>query len=188
MAVPISRTVTVEQSTYYDYNIVTHYRTVTVIRKCTVVEGTTTTVYYTKSVEVTDADGNPAVDTNGNPLSKEEQTYDTPQQPDVADEYTAQFSDDLILQMAYVVTDPETVKVNHSCSVTMDDDGNVTDQVYTITLNNTGAAELPVDITLTEYGAGKNIEFVIVAGGEENALANNTDKQSLSVPGQQESP
>ena len=187
MTVPITRTITVEQSTYYDYNIVTHYSTVTVIRKITEVQGGKTKVYYTKSVVVTDADGNPAVDVNGNPLSKDEVESNDPMYPDVQDEMAVtkpeQFTDQL-LNMQYVVSSTDDMTVNHSCSVTVDEDGKVTDSVYTLTLNNTGAQEVPVSITLTAYGAsgaGKSMEFVVVGGESDTELANDQSEQTVTI-------
>ena len=191
MTVPITRTITVEQSTYYDVNMITSYETVTVIRKYTIVEGDTTTVYYTKSVVATDAEGNPAYDINGDPLSKPEEKTSSKPSLDVPDDKTATQSGsfkDVLLTMQYVVSSSDDMTVNHSCNVTMDDNGNVTDSVYTLTLNNTAAAPLPVAFTLTEYGVSKNIQFIVVAGGEEKTLANNINKQSVTVPVQQIAP
>ena len=191
MTVPITRTITVEQSTYYDVNMITSYETVTVIRKYTIVEGDTTTVYYTKSVVATDAEGNPAYDINGDPLSKPEEKTSSKPSLDVPDDKTATQSGsfkDVLITMQYVVSSSDDMTVNHSCNVTMDDNGNVTDSVYTLTLNNTAAAPLPVAFTLTEYGVSKNIQFIVVAGGEEKTLANNINKQSVTVPVQQIAP
>ena len=70
----------------------------------------------------------------------------------------------------------------------MDDDGNVTDSVYTLTLNNMGEEEVPVAIQLTDFGTKQNIEYIVVAGGEEKTLANNINKQSVTVPVQQNAP
>ena len=188
MTVPITRTITVEQSTYYDYNIVTHYTTVTVIRKITEVQGGKTEVYFTKSVVVTDADGNPAVDVNGNPLSKdEERSYTQQLYPDVKDEMEVtkpeQFTDQL-LNMHYVVSNTDDMTLNHSCSVTVDEEGEVTDSIYTLTLNNTGAQEVPVSVTLTAYGAsgaGKSMEFVVVGGESDTTLDNNQNEQTVTI-------
>ena len=189
MTVPITKTVTIEQSTYYDVNIVTGNRTVTVIRKITEETAEGKKTYYAKLVTVTTAAGEPAYDVNENPLSKDWEESNDPLYPDVQDDEKVNFSDKLLLGMGYVVSDPEAVTVEHNCTVELNDDNIYTYYpVHTISITNTAAAPLPVAFTLTEYGVSKNIQFIVVAGGEEKTLANNINKQSVTVPVQQIAP
>ena len=85
--------------------------------------------------------------------------------------------------MAYAVRDPKTVEIEHSCAVTVNDKGDVTDRTYTLTFKNTGTSNVSIAVALTEYGVSKNIKFVVV-GGSKNSLDNNEDKQTITVSAQ----
>ena len=57
LSVPVTKTTTIERTTYRDYNPATKESTVTVITKTTVIEGDTKKITYEKTVTVTDENG-----------------------------------------------------------------------------------------------------------------------------------
>lgn len=187
MTIPISKTTLIEQSTYYDYNVVTFVETVTTIKKFTVIENGTKTIYYTKTVVATDEEGNPAFDEEGNPLSMDETRFeeDKPPSPDVPNSgQTPSFSNDEILKMHYIVADTDKFVLDHRYTETANSENVVTSKDYVLTFTNTGGNAVPITITLTELGTTKNITFKVVTGDPENdkVLQNSQSEQEVEVP------
>lgn len=132
-----TKTITVETSTYYDTNLVTGEKTVTVIKKTTVEENGKTSVTYTKDVTVTPS--------GGTATAKPQESSETKElKPDVPDPTTAPESKigDAILNAQYVVSD--TSKFALDFKFTPKGQEGATTSTYTITSTNT--SENPVQL------------------------------------------
>ena len=187
MTIPISKTTLIEQSTYYDYNIVKKINMVTTIKKFTVTKNGTETIYYTKTVVATDEEGKPALDEEGKPLSMDETRFeeDNPPSPDVPNSgQTPSFSNGEILKIHYIVADADKFVLDHRYTETVNSENVVTSKDYVLTFTNTGGDAVPITITLTELGTTKKITFKVVTGDPENVkvLQNSQSEQEVEVP------
>lgn len=177
MTVPVTKTVTVEKTTYRDVNLVTKEQTVTVIVKTTETVGSQTNVSYTKNVTKTAADGTVT--------STPEQTSTSELLPDVPDPETnppvVEMGESLI-NVSYLVTDASKFKVETSYTPEGEDEnGNATAPVYTISATNTTAAAIDITATLTAEGVSSGVTFVITDGTTTTTLNANTNEQTVTI-------
>jgi hypothetical protein len=178
MTVPITKTTTVLTTTYYDKNLVTDVLTLTVITQTTVNEGGQETVSYTKTVTVTDAEGNETV--------KEPETSTKALTPDVPDSKTNNPGENVLLSAQYVVSgDASTFAMEHEYSWESLERSSTTVKVnnptYTLTFVNTGADSVTVGIVPTAEGASSGINFVVNGGAEPINFKGTTEKKTVSV-------
>lgn len=178
LTVPITKTTTVEKTTYYDNNLVTNVQTVTVITKTTENEGGQETVSYTKTVTVTDAEGKETV--------KEPETSQKALTPDISDSKTNNPGENVLLSAQYVVSgDASTFAMEHEYSWESLERSSTTVKVnnptYTLTFVNTGADSVTVGIVPTEEGASSGINFVVNGGAEPINFKGTTEKKTVSV-------
>ena len=172
----ITKTITVETSTYYDNNLVTGEKTLTVIKKTTVVENGETSVSYTKDVTVTSLEG---VVTN---KPQETSTRD-PLVPDVPDPKTGAPEvnlGDSIMNAYYVVSDPSKFALDFK--FTLSGQEGATTSTYAISSTNTTGESVRLAVTLTALGAGKN--YVYQFNGQ--TIGKNTDPLVVTVENQTE--
>lgn len=164
MTVPITKTVTVEKTTYYDTNLVTKEETVTVIVKTTVSENGSETVGYTKNVTT--------IATDGKETKEPEKTSQSALYPDVPDPKTnppvIEIGDKLC-SISYIVEDTADVLVDHEPQ-TEEKNGNTTVTAYKISVTNNSGEKLNVNASLTKEGAESGITFIITDGTKEETL------------------
>lgn len=164
MTVPITKTVTVEKTTYYDTNLVTKVKTVTVIVKTTVSENGSETVGYTKNVTT--------IATDGKETKEPEKTSPSALYPDVPDPKTNPpviKIGDKLCSISYIVEDTDDVLVDHEPQ-TEEKNGNTTVTAYKISVTNNSGEKLNVNATLTKEGAESGITFIITDGTKEETL------------------
>ena len=176
MSMPVSKTTTIERTTYNDYNINQATLVVTVITKTTVVENGVTTVTWTKTVTSTDESGNPVTETVG-PQAEElfPETEDTDDSPT-----TAKGADLLNVRFAYGSGATVTVSYTYT-SEGEDENGNATAPVYTVTVTNTTGEAIDLLATLTAEGVSSGITFIITDGTTSTTLASNQTEQTVSI-------
>ena len=168
MAIPVTRTTTVERSTYYDFNTTTEESTVTVLTTTTTVEGGVTTgVNYTLEYVITNKDGS----------IKEQDSYDGPDKPtlkvpDAANSPQNKPFENSLLNAKYVTSDKENFKLDFQYTPATES----ATPVYLVTLLNDTDKDTPVAISLTPYGVSTNVTFKINNGGVETTLPEATDK------------
>ena len=170
----ITKTITVETSTYYDNNLVTGDKTLTVIKKTTVEENGETSVSYTKDVTVTSLEG---VVTN----KPQETSTGAPLAPDVPDPKTgapAVNTGDSIMNAYYVVSDPSKFALDFKFTPA-GQEGAVT-STYAISSTNTTGESVRLTVSLTALGAGKN--YVYQFNGQ--TIGKNTDPLVVTVENQ----
>jgi hypothetical protein len=176
MTVPITKTVTVEKTTYYDFNIVTKEETVTVIVKKTVTEGSVETITYTKNVTKTAADGTVT--------TTPEEESDKPLSPDVPNPTTNIPQPQIggnVLNITYLVSDTSKFPVDPSYTPSGEDEsGNAISPTYTFNVTNTTGAAVDIFATILD---DSGIIFIISDGTTSTQLEDTEDEQTVQIEG-----
>lgn len=164
-------TTTIERITYRDYNINTGETTVTVLSTIT----TDGQVLYTKTVTVTDSNGNLV----GEPTYEESTTKAfAPATVDPDGVPTSSTGDKLIdFAFAYGAEVDLTISYSYMHEGT---DGNPT---YLITITNPGADAVKVKAILTQAGVDSGITFVVTDGTTQTTLNGVTTAQIVEISG-----
>lgn len=177
MAIPVTQTTTIERTTYYDENLVTKEKIVTVIVKKTVTKGLTTDVSYTKNVTKTAADGTVTVEP--------EQKSDKELKPDVSDSKTSPPVVEIggnLLNISYLVVDTSKLATELSYTPKGEDaEGNATAPIYTVTVTNTTGEQIDLVATITKEGVSSGIVFLITDGTISKTLNRETSAQSVPI-------
>ena len=178
--VPISKTTTIERTTYRDFNLNTGETTITVITKTSVEIGGQTTVTYTKMVNGELVEPDP--DTTG-PAGE---LFPDTQDPDSVAPPVAGAN---LIDLAFAYGQEVGVTISYLYTPAgVDEEGNATAPTYVITITNPGIDPITVKAVLTAEGVASGIKFIIKDGTEGSAgttLENTQTAQKIEIAGSQ---
>ncbi len=174
LSVPISKTTTIERTTYRDYNLNTDETTITVITKTSVEIGGQTTITYTKTVngELVEPDPN-------NPSGE---LFPDTQDPESVAPPVAGAN---LIDLAFAYGQEVGVTISYLYTPAgVDAEGNATAPTYVITITNPGTDPITVKAILTAEGVASGIKFIIKDGTEGSTgstLENTQTAQKVEI-------